>query len=63
MKTPKSALIGIFIAATSLAASFGNVKCPIDSFACYFTGKTQIVSGKLLLEHKCPQGHIVWIVQ
>jgi hypothetical protein len=37
--------------------------CPIDGSGMYFTGKTKTVSGKLLYEYKCPQGHISWVVQ
>lgn len=36
------------------------VKCAVDGQNCYFTGKTQIVSGVLMKEYKCPQGHINW---
>jgi hypothetical protein len=36
------------------------VKCAVDGQNCYFTGKTQVVSGVLMKEYRCPQGHLNW---
>ena len=47
-------------AALAYAAS---VKCPIDKYDMYFTGKTRTEMGKMLYQYKCPNGHIYWIVQ
>ena len=39
---------------------FAEPKCPVDDRAGYFTGTTKVVSGVLMKEYKCPQGHSYW---
>lgn len=45
------------------AIAYASVTCPIDRMSMYFTGKTTTEMGKLLYEHKCPNGHTTWIVK
>ena len=40
---------------------FAEPKCPVDDNSGYFTGTTRSVSGVLMKEYKCPQGHIYWV--
>ena len=47
----------------ALWAANGVVLCPIDNGQSYFTGKTTVESGKLLMQHKCPSGHLFWVVK
>jgi hypothetical protein len=47
----------------ALWAANGAVLCPIDNSQSYFTGKTTVESGKLLMQHKCPSGHLFWVVK
>jgi hypothetical protein len=55
-------LAGLLIAVT-LAARAATYTCQIDHSAMYATGRTQLdsVSGKLLSEYKCLQGHAFWL--
>lgn len=52
------AAIAACIATAALAAA-----CPIDGLDMVFTGTTKTVDGKLLYQHRCPKGHVTWIVQ
>lgn len=39
----------------------GEVRCPEDGMAMYFTGETKVASGGWLLKlYRCPQGHEFW---
>lgn len=60
-KTLRNTLGLVAIAVTSLALA-ADVKCALDNNSMYFTGKTKTEMGKLLQEHKCPLGHVVWVV-
>ena len=52
-------LLGVLL--LSLASAF--VKCPIDDSGAYFTGRTETISGHLMYEYKCPQGHLFLVRQ
>ena len=60
MKRMTATIAALLFVAVAVAA---DVTCPIDDFAMYFTGKTKVVSGKMLLQYRCPSGHITWVVQ
>ena len=62
MKLRSKILVAAVIIAASVAAYAASVKCPIDNFDMYFTGKTKSEMGKLLQEHKCANGHVAWVV-
>jgi hypothetical protein len=59
MKT-KSLLIAFLLVLLALPIIAGNVTCPIDDMAAYFTGTTRVVDGTLLYQYRCPRGHIMW---
>ena len=56
MKSVIAALIGAGI----ILAQLNVVKCPVDGLMCVFTGKSESVSGVLMKQYRCPQGHISW---
>jgi hypothetical protein len=58
----KLLLAGLLIVVT-LAARAATYTCQIDHSTMYATGRTQLdsVTGKLLSEYKCLQGHTVWL--
>jgi hypothetical protein len=58
----KLLLAGLLLVVT-LAARAATYTCQIDHSTMYATGRTQLdsVSGKLLSEYKCLQGHTFWL--
>jgi len=59
-----SILAGLVLASVAVATLEPmSGACPIDGGGMYFTGQTKTVSGKLLYQYKCPQGHTTWVVQ
>lgn len=55
------ALAGLCLASVLWSVSLRQVKCPIDDMMAYFTGKSETVSGHLMYQYKCAQGHIFWV--
>jgi hypothetical protein len=43
-----------------IASSAYAMNCPVDRSSMYFTGNVQIMSGVLMKEYRCPQGHTAW---
>jgi hypothetical protein len=61
-KRMKIVVLGLAVCG-AIAAYAAFVKCPIDGLNMTWTGKTRTEMGRLLNEHKCPNGHVSWIVQ
>lgn len=61
--TRRAILLGLILALAGVLGAF-QVQCPVDGFGAYFTGRTRVdpVTGKLLQEYKCPNGHLFWVV-
>jgi len=60
MKNTAIVLILFLALGIALAAT---VRCPIHNHVGTFTGKAQIVDGKILYEYSCPRGHMFWVVK
>jgi len=59
-----SVFAGLVLASVAVATLVPmSGPCPIDGGSTYFTGQTKVVSGKLLYQYRCPQGHINWVVK
>jgi hypothetical protein len=46
---------------TAVLAANVDVKCPVDDMDSYFTGRTWVVSGRLMYQYRCPQQHEFWV--
>jgi hypothetical protein len=57
----KIAVLGLVCGTAAAIAPL--VKCPVDGLIMGWTGMSRAESGKILREHKCPNGHVSWIVQ
>jgi hypothetical protein len=61
MKRIKNIVLLVVFLACAAWAYATSLKCSIDNFNLYFTGKTRTEMGKLLYEHKCATGHTYWL--
>jgi len=61
-KTLFGSVAAVLVLLVATAWAFG-VSCPLDGMTMTLTGRTMSDSGKILQEHKCPRGHVQWVVQ
>jgi hypothetical protein len=60
MKIKSLLIVCLLLLLLALPIVAGNVICPIDDMAAYFTGTTRVIDGTLLYQYRCPRGHILW---
>ncbi len=54
------AAIGVTVVGVAKAQ---NPQCPVDKGMMSATGNTKVEMGKMLIEYKCLNGHVMWVVR